>query len=404
MMKMTPKDKNIHLIDSRTTPSVAGSWVQGSLPEGCRLCIHGMKMVYFMGGDCSLPSRCKWYCPLSDERKSSSAHFINELPIKNPTNLNAVVKQLVLEAKAMDAAGMSITGGDPLSTSAKVDWVCAIIKAIKIELTDEFHVHLYTSGTAFDNLTADKLEQAGLDDLRFHPAEKDFHRLEFATGRHYTVAAEVPVIPTLENHAYLLHLADHLDMIGADFLNLNEFEMCATNRDALIARGFTLKENSLATVAHSHEYANKFLSEFSPRGGLSIHFCSVLSKDSVQIRQRYLRRANKIRFPYEVVNEDGCLLFIRIEGAASELSQLNLALLESAGMPESMIGLNLARGVLDVPSFLAEDENFIDLLNEYKLKAGILEIIPFREPNLSQIREYTPLMNNIASRILRKEK
>lgn len=400
---MSPIDEKSPSDKSPLIPTVAGSWVQGAHPEGCRLCIHGMKMVYFMGGDCPLPSRCGWYCPLSDERKSASAHFINELPIKNPSNLTDTVEQLVLEAKTMDAAGMSITGGDPLSTSAKVDWVCAIIKAIKIELTNKFHIHLYTSGTTFDNLTADKLEQAGLDDLRFHPAEIDFYRLEFATGRRYTVAAEVPVIPTLENHDYLVQLADHLDMIGADFLNLNEFEMCATNRDALIAQGFKLQEHSLATVAHSREFADKFLAEFSPRGGLSVHFCSVLSKDSVQIRQRYLRRATKIHFPYETVNEDGCLLFLRIEGAASELNHLNSTLLESAEMPSPMIGLNLPRGVLDVPSFLAEDDNFLDLLNDYKLKAGILEIIPFRESNLSQIREYTPIMNNLPSRNKKKK-
>ncbi len=393
---MTPSEKNY------PTLTVAGSWVQGNHPEGCRLCIRGMKMVYFMGGDCALPSRCRWYCPLSEERKKASAHYVNEIPLSNPTSLSDTVKQLVTEAQMMDAAGMSITGGDPLSTPAKVDWVCAIIQSMKVEMTNAFHIHLYTSGITFDSLTADKLERAGLDDLRFHPAEEDFYRLEFGANRKYTLAAEVPVIPTEENHAYLLKLADYLDMIGADFINLNEFEMCAANRDALIERGFSLKENSLATVEHSKKYAERFLTEFTPRGGLSVHFCSVQSKDSVQIRERYLRRGKKIQFPYETLNDDGCLLFLRIEGAASELKKLYSVLREDSKMPDSMIGANFPRGVVDVPVFLAEDETFVNLLQDYKLKAGVIETLPFREPALAEIREYTPVMNNLPSRLSKK--
>lgn len=352
-----------------------------------------------MGGDCAHPSHCKWYCPISDERRNSNAHFADEIPIHDFNSIKKTVEKLVYEAKNIEAKGMSFTGGDPLSSPAKRDRVVTIIQAMKIEMGNDFHIHLYTSGTNFDAVTADKLEVAGLDDLRFHPSEEDFFRIEFATGRKYTVAGEVPVIPTEENHNYLLKLADHLDMIGADFLNLNEFEICAPNQIELMARNFHLKENSIATVEGSRKYAFKFLEEFHPRGGLSIHFCTATFKDGVQIRERYLRRANHIRKEYENVSDDGCLLFLQIQGPVQEVNDLYNTLLNDSKMPRNLLDFNPSKGTLDLPSFLSTDENFLELLNNYHVKAGIYEILPFREPECAQIREYTPIMNNIKSKL-----
>ena len=56
---------------------------------------------------------------------------------------------------------------------------------------------------------------------------------------------------------------------------------------------------------------------------------------------------------------------------------------------------NPSKGTLDLPSFLSTDENFLELLKDYRVKAGIYEILPFRELQCAQIREYAPIMNNI---------
>ncbi len=382
--------------------TVLDGWIFGNLPEGCRLCIQGMKMVYFMGGDCNNPSHCSWYCPLSENRKKKNAFFIDELPIEKFDSLHDTIEKLVYEGKLIEAQGMSITGGDPLSTNYKVDWVCAIIKGIKIEFGDDFHIHLYTSGKTFDIFTADKLELAGLDNIRFHPSIEDFDKIQFAMNRRYTVGAEVPIIPTEEYLKYLTQLADYLDMIGADFINLNEFEMCAPNQEILLKKGFQLRENSLAAVKHSKEFALRFLNDFKPRGGINIHYCPAASKDSVQIRKRYLRRASNIKFPYEDINEDGCLIFLRIEAPVQILSRLYTELEKESQMPSKFLGLNLSKNSLDLPSFLVEEENFIDLLSKYKLRAGIYEIIPFREENVAEIREYTPIIDKLKTHLHKK--
>ena len=385
---MTPNPINPDLV-----PTVAEGWFNsgGRHPEGCQLCIQGMKMVYFMGGDCSNPSHCRWYCPISSERKPATAHFADEVPIPNPESLGETLKILMYEARAIGAEGMSFTGGDPLSTPRKVDQVCAIIHAMKIEFGNTFHCHLYTSGVTFDSLTAEKLHRAKLDALRFHPDEKDFPKIQLAMGYHYTVGAEVPVIPTEKNHEYLLNLADYLASIGADYLNLNEFEMCAPNQVSLLSQGFELASATAATVKGSREYALRFLSEFTQKSALTVHFCPVALKDSVQIRKRYIRRAEHIKYDYEEISVDGCLLFLRVQGSVQEISRLYTELLEEAHMPDKLLGYFPTKGILDVPPFLSDDETFRALLATYKVKAGVYETLPFREPKLAQIREYSPI-------------
>ena len=76
--------------------------------------MKGMKLVYFMGGDCAHPPHCNWYCPISVERRSPDAHFADEVPIHEFDSIKKTVEKLVYEAKAIDAKGMSFTGGDPL--------------------------------------------------------------------------------------------------------------------------------------------------------------------------------------------------------------------------------------------------------------------------------------------------
>lgn len=371
------------------------SWVRGSLPFGCQLCMKGMKVVYFMGGDCNSPSHCKWYCPLSENRRRPDAHYADELPVDDPSDLDQILDTLEAEIDAIDAQGMSITGGDPLSSSRKVDLVIAILHGIKAKYGSDFHIHLYTSGKHFDPVIADRLDEAGLDSLRFHPDREDFHKIEFAIDHTYTVGAEVPVIPTEDHYKYLKALAEYLQAIGADYLNLNEFEICAPNQQELLSRGFTLEPGSLATVAGSRQFAERLAENFPLHNTLTLHFCSVAVKDRVQIQARYLRRAENIRYFYEEISEDGCLLFMQIQGPLQEIKALAKYLHEEAGVPHKALHLNPTKGTLDLPSFLAEEDGFIDLVSEYRVKCGIYEILPFREPDLAEVREYTPIVNNL---------
>ena len=191
------------------TPTTADGWIVGNLPQGCQSCMQGQKLVYFMGGDCSRPPHCAWYCPINPARRNPEAYFADEIKIPNPHDESAVLSILVEETKKINGTGMSFTGGDPLSSPAKCAHVITIIKAMKATFGTDFHIHLYTNGITFNALLADQLDEAGLDEIRFHPQEADFGKIDLAIGHHYQVGAEVPVIPTEANHQYLLALADH---------------------------------------------------------------------------------------------------------------------------------------------------------------------------------------------------
>ncbi|MCF2139175.1 MAG: hypothetical protein K9W44_03895 [Candidatus Lokiarchaeota archaeon] len=399
-MRIKNNDKNQNQKRIKRLPG--NSWVIGNLPYGCQLCMKGMKVVYFMGGDCNLPNHCRWYCPISEHRKSSLSHFVDEISINNPDDIKNILSTLEEEISAVDAKGMSFTGGDPLSSSRKKDLVCAIIQEMKLKYGKNFHIHLYTSGVTFDPIIANRLDKAGLDSIRFHPALEDFSKIEFALGHSYSVGAEVPVIPTEENHQYILKLIQYLQAIGANYINLNEFEMCAPNQEELIKRGFHLQQGTLATVEGSRKFAERVVEDFSNNENFTVHFCSVAVKDQVQIRERYLRRADNIHLPFEEISEDGCLLFMQIQGPLSEILKLEKFLLKQAKIPEKMMKLNKTRGTLDLPPFLANEKNFLEILEDFRVKCGIYEILPFRDPKLAEVREYTPIFNNLPSHLHNK--
>jgi uncharacterized protein len=100
------------------------------LPEGCRLCYMGAKMVLFITGICG---RNCFYCPVSYERREKDAVFANERRVKKD-------EDIIEEALSMDALGASITGGEPL---LKLERVLHYIRILKKKFGKSFHSHLH---------------------------------------------------------------------------------------------------------------------------------------------------------------------------------------------------------------------------------------------------------------------
>ena len=81
-----------------------GSYLVGQMPDGCRLCTMGAKLVLFVTGLCN---KACFYCPLSPERKHRDISLANERPVRR-------LEDITEEAMLMDALGTGLTGGDPL--------------------------------------------------------------------------------------------------------------------------------------------------------------------------------------------------------------------------------------------------------------------------------------------------
>ena len=351
------------------------------LPKGCKFCLKGQKTVLFINGICQKPDHCSWYCPISTERRGKDITFADEIEIR--TN-----DDLLKEINMIEAKGVSITGGEPLS-EFNLEKTLDYIKFIKEQKGNKFHIHLYTNGTNFNESIADKLAFAGLDEIRFHPPRALWANIKYALRKGFDVGAEVPVIPDIEKQKELQDFIIYLNDIGVDFINLNEFEYCFPNSQSLKSRGFRLKEGSIASVVNSHKVAIDLMKDLSNQVSMKIHFCPIHSKDYYQLKYRYLRRAKNIKLPYEVITDEGLLIFGQIEGNKEALDKFYNIMLSETKIDKNLMFSDGKS--LKLPFYISIDNRIISLFERLQLIGYIVEITPFRELLYQQITEKTPI-------------
>ncbi len=353
----------------------------GKLPRGCDLCIKGQKAVFFLGGACTKPGHCSWYCPISEERRSPSAIFIDEMPIRGD-------EDVLDEIRAIGAKGISFTGGEPAGAGS-FDSIIRYLHLLKQEHGLNLHAHLYTTG---DGITTSKLEtlaKAGLDEIRFHPPPGQFETIGNALRIIPDVGAEVPAVPGEDGIAYMQSLARYLDGIGAAFLNMNEFELTSTNAQALARKGFTIKEGTLAAVNGSAEAARCILDWYKDEinGTLSLHFCPVVTKDKYQLRNRYRRRARNTLRNVEVPMDEGTVVFGRLI-SLDRATYVNdvISLKETFKVPGGWLSCNEEAFEVQFHPRVLDNPDAFDWLNARG--AVLVEALPTRSRDEC---EFTPL-------------
>jgi len=351
------------------------------IPEGCKYCLKGAKTVLFINGLCQNPRHCYWYCPISEERKNKNATYANEILISHK-------EDLIEEINITHAKGMSITGGEPLF-EPNLEKTLSFIRYVKKKKGRKFHIHLYTNGLNFDEIIAHKLSDAGLDEIRFNPPLDRWAVIELALNKGFIVGAEVPFIPTKDYIEYLERFILYLDQIGVDFINLNEFEMCFTNSELLKERGFKLEKGTVASVEYSREYAMDLIKRIVNQVSLKIHFCSIRAKDYWQLARRYARRAKSIRKPYELITEEGLLIFGQIEDHVNDLRQTYKIICRMNKIHSKKI--EFENNIIKLPVKYIIRDDIRNFLQQHKLKAFIVEKTPFVDEKYAQITEKTPL-------------
>jgi uncharacterized protein len=274
------------------------SYCSGNIAKGCQQCVKGEKLVVFITGLC--PRNC-YFCPISEKKYGKDKVFADEWPIKNPDK----PKELIKEAELINAKGAGITGGDPLT---KIDRTCKYIKILKKKFGKKFHIHLYTSLSLVNENNLKILYQAGLDEIRFHPDLDDktsWSRINLAKKYKWSIGIEIPTIPGKEKETK--ELIDFI--IGkTDFLNLNELELSSTTtKHYTLNKTFKAKDDLSYAVKGSLEIALK-LGNYAEKKGLKVHVCTVKLKDSIQLKNRILRRAKNIKKKYEILTDEGTLI------------------------------------------------------------------------------------------------
>ncbi len=288
-----------------TAQKYAGSQHVGVLPMGCIQCREGAKLVLFITGLCD--KEC-FYCPVSRDKMYRDVMYANERPIHA-----GQWDDLLDECRLIGAKGAGITGGDPMVVP---DRVCETIRVMKAEFGPDFHTHLYTS-CAFDIAEIQKLKDAGLDEIRFHPELREYKRMteswhdaaiKEAIRVGLTTNVEIPAVPGKEDD--ILALCRYLEEVGAEGINMNELEFSEPNIANLKRFGYRPMNDESQAVEGSRETAMSVLEQWRATGSkFTVHFCSSPYKDAIQLMQRLRRRAERTARPFEEQTEEGTLVF-----------------------------------------------------------------------------------------------
>jgi pyruvate formate-lyase activating enzyme-like uncharacterized protein len=329
--------------------------VYNYLSPGCRICRQGAALVLFVTGRCE---RSCFYCPLSRERKGNDLVFADETRVED-------IREILEEGRAIEALGTGITGGEPL---AKLDYVLECIRTLKAAFGRKHHIHLYT-GMLPDKETLQRLREAGLDEIRFHPPLEEWsspgpltETLREARSLGLLAGVEIPAIKEAPAIVQAVKNADA-------FLNINELEFSETNYAALAAEGFMPVELGCAALGSEETARRHFLKE-----DIRAHYCPSRYKDAVQLKERLLRRAKRNARPFDCISPEGTIIHGSIEGDPSPV----LPILEDLGVPEDMYclrkgGIDIAAAILeDIAEDLREIDCDLCLVERYPLQDGIV--------------------------------
>ena len=347
--------------------------------EGCIQCQMGSKLVLFITG------HCHWmcdYCPLSENRREIDWMFANERRVEIG-DWDAVIE----EARAMNATGAGITGGDPVMARERVLEACKILKN---EFGDDFHLHMYTS-IPFKAEWAKDFAEAGLDEIRFHfldlESEKYTETMDACVESGMLTGVEIPCEPDKENE--LMELLETMRNMPVQFLNLNELEITVGNHNNMELRGFNLSDEITAGAAGSGELATRMRDRVmaasigapDPEEGTvrepypyHLKFCTATYKDSGQLRRRFIRRGEHTISPHEILTEDGTLLFGAVDCSLEDSEDWIEEIHTETGLPRRFMLYDSENERIELPLSMAEE-----LVGEIEAPISLVEVHPTHE-------------------------
>ncbi|MEK9730904.1 MAG: radical SAM protein [Candidatus Poseidoniales archaeon] len=345
----------LHLPMAEVLPAEEGE------AEGCIQCQEGKKMVLFVTG------KCHWgcdYCPLSENRRESPDMFANERRCKDWS-------EVIEEARAMNATGTGITGGDPLLDAEKS---IEAVSQLKQHLGEHHHVHMYTS-IPFDTTLAKRFADAGLDEIRFHLLDgrptKYLQTMNACHENGIVVGVELPCEPDKEES--LFRLIDELEETPISFLNLNELEITVGNQDNMDVRGFNLSSSMSAAAEGSAELAIR-LKEAGKSKPYHVKFCTAQYKDAGQLRNRFKRRAEMTLRPYESLTEDDTIIFGAIPASLEDAHDDVEEIKQMCGLTDGWIRYDASEQRIEIPVALAEE-----LAEIFTVPVQVIEVHPTHE-------------------------
>jgi pyruvate formate-lyase activating enzyme-like uncharacterized protein len=305
-------------------------------------------MVLFVTGLCD--SSC-FYCPLSSDKSGKDIVFANEMPVE-------VDDDILYESDAIGGEGAGISGGDPL---CQLERTIRYIRLLKRQHGPSFHIHLYTSESDIDKQVLSDLQDAGLDEIRFHPQSEDWSGIENAIQLGLNVGLEIPAIPgDIEALKVTVRRAEEQ---GIAFVNINELEASETNFSRLTALGMHLTDLASASIEGSAETVLELMNWATENlENLTIHFCSARFKDAIQMRNRLERRLERTIRKFEERADDDPLLILGVIRAhhgstlnTTQLQSIYEKLSDEFDVPSEMMNLDDSRMRIEIAPWILDE-------------------------------------------------
>lgn len=278
-----------------------------NLSPGCRICGEGGWSCLFINGRCNV--RC-FYCPTSQEEVGLPT--TNTVEFRTPADYVAYLERFGF-------SGASISGGEPFLTFPRS---LAFVAAIKKRFGAAMHVWLYTNGTLVDGEKLRRLQDAGLDEIRFDIGATAYRLdpLRPAVGTIPTVTVEIPAIA--EDLELLKGKMVEMRDTGVNHLNLHQLRLTPYNLPKLLPRGYRYLHGEKVTVLDSELAALELLHYAIDRQiGLPVNYCSFVFKNRYQGLAARRRNASFLIKPFETLTANGYIRTLTLLGSPEAVAR-----------------------------------------------------------------------------------
>jgi hypothetical protein len=266
------------------------------------------------------------------------------------------VRDYLAYLEAFPIEGISFSGGEPFLV---FDRLIEYLTEIRRAFGRRHYIWLYTSG---DGVTAEglaRLKEAGLDEIRFDLAARNYDLAPMTEALEIfdTVTVEIPAIP--EDTARVTALLPTLERLGVKHLNLHQLMANEHNQRALTRRGYSvtltaLYDNFLPVV--ESELAGLEIQRRAAEAGLrlSVNYCSKCYKERFQTRGFRSRYAPLCMKRTESLTRTFFLRSVSCRGTKSALFTLRQCLAPAQGAVCGSVGEG-SKPILLVPDACLED-------------------------------------------------
>lgn len=336
--------------------------IVGTISPGCLSCIKGDWFCFYLTPLCN--KNC-FFCMNSFEKNP------NGFPKTSENIILKTNEDYIKYIKEFKFKGISFSGGEPLLV---FDKLISLLQDTRDTFGNYHYIWLYTNGALITSEKLKKLQELGLNEIRFDIAANNYSLDAVKLALEYinTVTIEIPVIP--EDVEVVKGKLPTMESIGVKHLNLHQLAVTKGNYENLCKRNyeslarandinlFPIIESESAAIELLH-YGSKVLKK------MGINYCSQKYKDVYQ-RIAYRKRWSLVcKEKNEYITDLGFIRSFILEDSSCQLEYWQFYLNNQCHVLEKNKKIQLSLSIDCIP-------NFFDLNNLPKL------IIKYYKPKL----------------------